>query len=130
MLHYHSMYDSMWGGVKNTKTKYFSDTFIAHKLKSNSYRLLILFKIGIFIPSTDFSNLHDTSHTVDKNLLRKLVFLKTVIQWQIFCSYPVQWKMSSIYKQKKKNPTSLSLNNQLTKNIALSVMSMYSTLLT
>lgn len=97
------MYDSMWGGgVKNTKTKYFSNTFIAHKLKSNSYILLILFKIGIFIPSTDFSNLHDTSHTVDKNLLRKLVFLKTVIQWQIFCSYPVQWKMSSIYKQEKK----------------------------
>lgn len=91
-----------WGGVKNTKIKYFSNTFIAHKLKSNSYRLLILFKIGIFIPSTDFSNLHDTSHTVDKNLLRKLVFLKTVIQWQIFCSYPVQWKMSSIYKQEKK----------------------------
>lgn len=106
------MYDSM--GVKNTKIKYFSNTFIAHKLKSNSYRLLILFKIGIFIPSTDFSNLHNTSHTVDKNLLRKLVFLKTVIQWQTFCSYPVQWKMSSIYKQKKKKryPTSLSLNTQ------------------
>lgn len=62
------MYDSMWGKkVKNTKTKYFSNTFIAHKLNSNSYRLLILFiKIGIFIPSTDFSNLHDTSHKVDK----------------------------------------------------------------